>query len=233
MRSDAIVIVGVGFQDPTQMHLAQDNDVVHALPSNRSDQPFGKTILPRRGWCGRLVPDAHGAQSARDDAAIDLVAIADEVARSFIPRECFCDLPRNPFCGRMCRDADSDQFSAIQSHYDVGVEQVEANGRDHEQVHSGDILSMITQNGAPSLAWRPASLHHVFGDTRLRDLKPELEQFAVGAWRAPKADSPCSFARSTRAAPCRSAVALPVGATSNASSSESRPCANARGSRAG
>jgi hypothetical protein len=28
MRSDAIVIVGVGFQDPTQMHLAQNHDVI-------------------------------------------------------------------------------------------------------------------------------------------------------------------------------------------------------------
>ena len=27
---------------------------------------------------------------------------------------------------------------------------------------------------------------HVFGDTRLRDLKPELEQLAVNAWRTPK-----------------------------------------------
>src|SRR3984957_2041521 len=27
---------------------------------------------------------------------------------------------------------------------------------------------------------------HVLGDARLRDLKPELEQFAVNAWRAPK-----------------------------------------------
>jgi hypothetical protein len=36
MRSDAIVIVGVGFQDPTQMHLAQDNDVVHALTPDPS-----------------------------------------------------------------------------------------------------------------------------------------------------------------------------------------------------
>src|SRR3984893_13351955 len=79
MRSDAIVIVGVGFQDPTQMHLTQDNDVVHALTPDQSDQPLGNTVLPRRGWCGRLVPDAHGAQSARDDAAIDPVAIADEV----------------------------------------------------------------------------------------------------------------------------------------------------------
>jgi hypothetical protein len=45
-----------------QMHLAQDNDVVHTLTPDRSDQPFGKAILPRRGWCGGLVPDAHGAQ---------------------------------------------------------------------------------------------------------------------------------------------------------------------------
>src|ERR1700676_2991982 len=45
---------------------------------------------------------------------------------------------------------------------------------------------------------------------------------------APKADFRRSSAGSIRAAPCRSAVALPVGATSNASSSESRPCANAR-----
>jgi len=41
------------------------------------------------------------------------------------------------------------------------------------------------QEGPPSLAWRPTSLDHVFGDARLRDLKPELEQFAVDARRAP------------------------------------------------
>ena len=50
------------------MHLAQDNDVVHTFTPDRCDQPFGNAILPRRGWCGRLVPDAHAAQSARDDA---------------------------------------------------------------------------------------------------------------------------------------------------------------------
>jgi hypothetical protein len=45
---------------------------------------------------------------------------------------------------------------------------------------------MITQKGAPFLAWWPASLDHVFGDTRLRDLKPELEQLTVKARRAPE-----------------------------------------------
>jgi hypothetical protein len=42
------------------------------------------------------------------------------------------------------------------------------------------------QEGSPSLAWWPPSFDHVLGDARLRDLKPELEQFAVDAWRTPK-----------------------------------------------
>src|SRR6185295_4904158 len=36
------------------------------------------------------------------------------------------------------------------------------------------------------LAGRPPPFDHVFGDARLRDLKPELEQFAVNTWRTPK-----------------------------------------------
>jgi hypothetical protein len=39
------------------MRLAQDNDVVHTFTPDRSDQPFGKAVLPRRGWCDRLVPE--------------------------------------------------------------------------------------------------------------------------------------------------------------------------------
>src|SRR6202048_2009680 len=186
MRSNAVVIDRIVFQNSAQMCLAQNDDVIQTLAPDRSDQPFGKAVLPRRSWCDRLVPNAHGAQSACDDGNIDAIPIAYHVARSLIPRECFCDLARNPFGGRMCCDADPDHLSAIQPHYDVGVEQVEANGGDNEQVHGGNVWRVVMQEGSPSLAWRHASLDHVFGDTRLRDLKPELEQFAVNAWRAPK-----------------------------------------------
>jgi hypothetical protein len=73
MSSDAVVVVGVRFQNAAQMHLAQDNDVVQALTPDRSGQPSGKAILPGRGWCGGLVPNAHGAQPACDDRTIDLI----------------------------------------------------------------------------------------------------------------------------------------------------------------
>src|SRR5258708_8808257 len=100
MRSEAVIVASVRFQNPAQMHLAQDNDVVHTLTPDRSDQPFGKAILPGRGWCGGLVPDAHGAQSAHDDAAIDPVAISDASARTLTPakflRYLLCTPPSRP-----------------------------------------------------------------------------------------------------------------------------------------
>src|ERR1700731_2574235 len=114
MRSHAVVIVRIVFQNPAQMCLAQNNDVIQTLAPDRSDQPFDKAILPRRGWCGRLVPDAHGAQTARDDAAIDPVAIADEVVRSLIPGKCFGYLTCNPLCRRICCDVDPDELSAAE-----------------------------------------------------------------------------------------------------------------------
>src|ERR1700675_3792570 len=168
------------------MHLAQDNDVVYTLTPDRSDQPFGKAVLPGRGWRGRLVPDAHGAQSACDDAAIDPIPIADEVTRGLIPRKCLRYLTCNPFRCRICCAVDPDKVSAVEPDDDEGIEQVETDSWNNEQVHGGDVRRVVTQEGSPSLAGRPPPFDHVLGDARLRDLKPELEQFAVNAWRAPK-----------------------------------------------
>src|SRR6266478_5050248 len=125
MRSDVVVVACVRFQYLAQMHLAQDNDVVHTFTPDRSDQPFSKAILPRRAWCGWLVPDAHGAQSARDDAAI--YPVADEVARSLVPRKSLRYLKCNPFCCRICCDVDPDKISAAEPDDDKGIEQVEAD----------------------------------------------------------------------------------------------------------
>ena len=48
MRSNAVIIGRIVFQNAAQMHLAQYNDVVQTFPPDRSDQPFGKAVLPSR-----------------------------------------------------------------------------------------------------------------------------------------------------------------------------------------
>jgi hypothetical protein len=133
MRSDVVVVACVRLQNLAQMHLAQDNDVVHTLAPDRSDQPFDNAVLPGRGWRGRLVPDAHGAQSARDNAAIDPIPIADEVVRSLVPRKCLRYLTCNPFCRWICCDVGPEEVSA-EPDDDEGIEQVETDSWNNEQV---------------------------------------------------------------------------------------------------
>src|ERR1700744_202190 len=163
MCSDVVVVTTVGSQGPAQMRLTKNDDVIQALAADRPDQPFGKAVLPGRGWCGRLVPDAHGAQSARDDAAIDPVAIADEVVRSLIPGECLRYLMCNPIGRGMCCDVDPDEVSAVEPDDDEGKGQVEADSWNDEQVHGGDVRRVVKQEGPPSLAGRPLPLDHVLG----------------------------------------------------------------------
>jgi hypothetical protein len=94
------------------MRLAEDDEMVDALTPDRSDQSFGKAILPRC-WCDGFVPNAHGVQSGCDDAAIDAIPIAEEVTRRLIPRKCLDELACNPFCCRICCDVDPDEVSAV------------------------------------------------------------------------------------------------------------------------
>jgi hypothetical protein len=64
------------------VRFAQDNHMVDALASDRSYQPFGEAVLPRRAWGDGLVTDAHGSQSVHDGSAVDPIPITDQVARA-------------------------------------------------------------------------------------------------------------------------------------------------------
>jgi hypothetical protein len=75
VRSDVIVIASIGSQNAAQMLLTQDEEMIHTLAPDCSDQPFGKAILPGRGRRYRLVPNAHGSQSASDNDAINSIPI--------------------------------------------------------------------------------------------------------------------------------------------------------------
>jgi hypothetical protein len=43
------------------MLFAQCDDMVDAFATDRSDQPLGKTVLPRRAWRNGFITGAHSA----------------------------------------------------------------------------------------------------------------------------------------------------------------------------
>ncbi len=47
MCSALFVVFEIIFQDPAQPSLMEDNDVIEAFSSNRSDQPLNIGVLPR------------------------------------------------------------------------------------------------------------------------------------------------------------------------------------------
>jgi hypothetical protein len=133
MGSHIVVIGRIVFQNSAQMSLTGNNDVVQTLAPDRSYQPFGKAILPRRGRCNRPVPNANGSQPARGDNAANSISISDHVTRSTVPRKSLGDPACDPLRRRVGCDVDPDEISAINPYNHEAVQQFEANGRDHEQ----------------------------------------------------------------------------------------------------
>jgi hypothetical protein len=184
--SDLVVIAGISLQDPAQVRLAQDDDMVEALAPDRSDQSSAKLFC--QGDAGAMGLSRMPMNSAHSDIAIDAIAIPDEVARRFIPRECFRYLVRDPFCCWILCHVDPDQLSPIQPDHDEGIEQAETDSRDHEQIHGSDVWGMVPQKAAPSLAGRPPSLDHVFGhnlgDSLISSTRIEFSvHTGIGSWK--------------------------------------------------
>ena len=46
MRSQFVVIAGIGRKDPAQVGLAKDDDVIEAFPPDRADQSLRMSVLP-------------------------------------------------------------------------------------------------------------------------------------------------------------------------------------------
>jgi hypothetical protein len=119
--------------------LAKHDQVVDALPPDRADQSFRIGVLPWRTGRDRLVANAHGAQPAGDNCTVNGVTVADQVAWGRVPGRGFGDLLRYPLCRRMRRHIHPDQLSPRQTNNDQDVELGKRHGRDHEQIHGGNV----------------------------------------------------------------------------------------------
>src|SRR6476661_9290283 len=105
MCPGAVVILLVRAQHMPQMPLAEHDHMVEALASDRADQSFSVTVLPRRSRRRRSVANAHRANAARKCLAVDTVAITNEVVWCRLPPAGLADLPGYPFGGGMRCDA--------------------------------------------------------------------------------------------------------------------------------
>src|SRR3954447_5231927 len=99
----------------TQMPLAVHDHMSQTLASDRADQSFSVTVLPRRSRRCRSVANAHRANAARKCLAVDTVAITNEVVRHRFPPAGLAELPGDPFRSWRCCDAAQKNSSTVMS----------------------------------------------------------------------------------------------------------------------
>src|SRR6266849_7342433 len=217
MRAYLIIIFQVRQQYVTEVPLSEHNNVVKAFPSDRTDQPFGTSILPRGAWRCWSVANAHRSKPSDEDNAIGPIPVADQIAGSPFPAESFRNLICNPFCGRMRCDAEPYDLSSAMPHDQQTIEQAERDCRHDEQIHRGDAVGMIAEERLPPLGRRTSSLGHIFGHAGLSDRDVELEQLSMDPWRSPQwvddahfADQSAYFQRNCWPSTLRSRLPVPV-----------------------
>ena len=81
-----MVIGEVGFQDPVQVLLTENNNVIEAISTDRAHEAFGIWVLPG-GMRGREnFLDADALDATSESLAIDSVSVADHVSQAPCPR---------------------------------------------------------------------------------------------------------------------------------------------------
>jgi hypothetical protein len=81
MRTRAVVVAEEAAQTTTQVSLIQYDHVIEQLAADCTDYALGKRVLPGRARCSKNLGDADALHPAPKLAAVDAVAITEEIAR--------------------------------------------------------------------------------------------------------------------------------------------------------
>ncbi len=185
MRARSVVVGEVRAQEPAEMGLIQDHEVVQAFATDGPDHPLHEGILPGRAWGDKDLANPPPLDSPRELRPVDPVSITEQVRRGRVVWKRLDDLPGGPDRRGVVRDVDVDELATVMPQDDEDEQQAEGDGRDNEEVDGDDVAEVGLQKGAPrrGVTWgRPP---HVPGHRELGDVVAEKGEFGPDAPAAP------------------------------------------------
>ena len=102
----AVVVADVFPEQPSEMVLVENDDMVEQLSPNSSCPSFGKTILPGTSQCGWPRFDSELSDCHDDLIGEDRVIVMDQEPSSRIAREGLAQLLSNPRSRGVLRDVE-------------------------------------------------------------------------------------------------------------------------------
>jgi hypothetical protein len=127
MRAHLVTVFHVRQQNMTKMPLAEHDNVVKTLPSDRTDQPFGISVWGTRRR--RLIANTHRSKSSDENFTIRSIAIAVQIVGKLLPSAGFRYLVCDPFRSRMRGDSEPNDLSSAMPRDQQTIEQTGTTNR--------------------------------------------------------------------------------------------------------
>lgn len=189
VRPVLVIVADVLMAEPLQMSLVQRDDVIQHLMAAAANPSFHDSVLPGTSNACPNGLDPARLQELAHFAAELAVAVEQDVSVWTWQRQRLPQLLDNPVAGWMCRRIEMENPAPLMLDDEEAVEHAEGQCRNREEVECGYHLTVVVQEGQPPLRLLVVggSLQtlQITRDSRLRDAKAELQQFAVDSWRTP------------------------------------------------
>ncbi len=159
-----MVVVEVIGEDPSEVALVENDAVIKALASNRSDESLHIRILPWRSWRHDYYFDTHALDALAEVPAVDAVAVSDQEARGFVIRKGFNELLSRPLGRRICCYVEVDDHAAVMAKHQEAKQDAKRRGRHSEEIDCHNVTNVVVQESCPSQKLDPATIQP-FGDS--------------------------------------------------------------------
>ncbi len=167
MRSGSVVVVQVASQDPPQVTLAENNDVVQAFPTDRADDPLHVRILPGRARRNENLLDPQSMNGSVEVIAVYAIPIANQKTRGSVPGDGFEQLTPRPFRTGMLSHVEVQDPTTIMKEHEKDKQDSKADRGHGEDVDGDEVLEVVVEEGPPRRTRRLAGADHVLADGRL------------------------------------------------------------------
>src|SRR5258706_3205021 len=125
--------------------------MIEQLTANGADEPLRGPVLPGALECRALGMETELLDDLGNRGREDRVIVVDQIPMDWSVGKGCAQLLAHPLSGWSGRDIEGKDAASPVIEYEPDVEELEPNGRDHEEVHSRDPIPMVLQERRPAV----------------------------------------------------------------------------------
>ena len=139
-----MVVIEISGNDTPEMAFVQNDEMIEAIAAQGSDQPLHERVLPRTSRCAENLFDPQALDPPLKCAAVDRIAIAEEVFRCAVPWEGFDDLLARPMSRRILGNVEVQNFPSRMREHNQHEEELKLDRRYDKEIDRHQVIGSLT-----------------------------------------------------------------------------------------